>query len=56
MMTNDGSVIRNAGVVNVSAGTVKYGVGDMKGNAGVKKKINPAEARSAGDEMKRRFW
>ena len=49
-------MVKDAGVVNVSAGTVKYGVGDMKGNAGVKKKINPAEARSAGDEMKRRFW
>ena len=55
MMTNDGSMIRDAGVVNVSAGIVTYGVGDMKGNAGVKKKFNPPEARSAGDEMERRF-
>lgn len=55
MMTNDGSVIRNAGLMSESAGTVKYGVGDMKGNAGVMKKFNPPEARSAGDEMECRF-
>lgn len=55
MMTNDGSVIRNTGLVSESAGTVKSGVGDMKGNVGAMKKFNPPEARSAGDEMERRF-
>ena len=55
MMTNDGSVIRNAGFMSESADTVKYGVGEMKGNAGVMKKFNPLEASSAGDEMECRF-
>lgn len=54
-MTNVGFMVRNAGVMSVDAGAVKYGVGDTKGNAGEKKKFNPSEARSAGDEMKRRF-
>ena len=48
-------MIRNAGLVSESADTVKYGVGNMKGNVGVMKKFNPPEARSADDEMECRF-